>query len=304
MELVTVSPSTPIEWLHEVPVYRLRGQLLPLVWLDQLLGLAELSLPSSRPPSEAGQKLHVAVMKVDQLRYGLVIDEVLNSQEIVVKPIGASIKSIGAYSAATILGDGSVALILDVGGIARLADLVRDETGKAAVARGAGQVDALARTEADDSDRQPDQEGRSLLVCDITVDRQVGIPMEWVERLEELPRSQLQQLETGLVASYRGGILPIQVLVDGPPPIPATGRKSEAAMEPTVQIVVCSKENHRVGVLVERVLDIVPCAEVVGSAGGEDAGPFEAGLRTDQMTLVQGRVLEVMNFENMMTGAR
>ena len=123
MEVITVGSTAPIEKLHNIPVYRLRDRLLPLVWLDQSCG----STRKIRHAQErASDGLLVTVLQVDGLRYGLVIDEVLNTHEIVVKPIGASIKSIGVYSAATILGDGSVAMILDVGGIARLGGLLSD----------------------------------------------------------------------------------------------------------------------------------------------------------------------------------
>ena len=117
LEVIAVGPESKIERLHNLRVYRLRDRLLPLVWLDQIL-----QLDGNRGDAKSeSENTPVAVLQVEDQRFGLVVDEVLNTHEIVVKAIGTGIKSIDAFSAATILGDGSVAMILDVGGIARLA---------------------------------------------------------------------------------------------------------------------------------------------------------------------------------------
>ena len=105
-EVVTVGSNTQVEWVHDLPVCRLRECLLPLIWLDEVL---ECKSEKRRSPGDlfaqdGNKRYQVAVIQIEQLRFGLVVDEVLNSQEIVVKPLGASIKSIGATRQPRFLG--------------------------------------------------------------------------------------------------------------------------------------------------------------------------------------------------------
>ena len=113
-----------VEHIQDVPVYRLRGRLLPLVFLNRELGL------------EGGRKRedvdNIVVLRAGDGRFGLVVDEIDDSEEIVVKPLGKQLKGIACLAGATILGDGQVALILDVLGMAEMA-------GVASAAAGAGE---------------------------------------------------------------------------------------------------------------------------------------------------------------------
>ena len=117
-----------IEHVTGAPVYRLRGKLLPLVRLD------DDARAAGRQRSD--RDVYIAVLQAEGRRFGLVVDRVLNTEEIVVKPLAAQLKDIGVYAGATILGDGRVALILDVQSLARRASL--DVAGGAAGAPAAG----------------------------------------------------------------------------------------------------------------------------------------------------------------------
>ncbi len=114
-ELVHISPEqapAAIEWIENAPLYRLRGKLLPLVFLGGLLRPgSSLSAP---PPRDQ----FIAVLDTDGRRFGLVVDGLADPEEIVVKPLSAVLKAIGLYSGATVLGNGDLALILDPGAIA------------------------------------------------------------------------------------------------------------------------------------------------------------------------------------------
>jgi two-component system chemotaxis sensor kinase CheA len=276
LEVITAGATAPIEKLHNIPVYRLRDRLVPLVWLSEILGIGEGGFSSSRSQTDG---VPVAVLQVDGQRYGLVVDEVLNTHEIVVKPIGASIKAIGAYAAATILGDGSVAMILDVGGIARLGGLLSD-SGE----RVAEQLESEQQAEM--ISKSPSQQG-TLLVCEVGGGRQVAIPLGMVERLEELPVSQFEQTDSGIAASYRGTVLPI-VLVGGPAfwDRLSTGDSSDAS----VHVVVHRRADKLIGAAVQRIVDVVPAEAVVDTASVEKPGGAVIG-----MTLARGRVLEVLD---------
>lgn len=296
-EVISVGGTTPIERVHDVPVCRLRDRLLPLVQLDQLLGMKEPSESIGHPERSTSP---VAVLKVDQFRYGLVIDEVLNTHEIVVKPIGASVKSIGAFAAATILGDGSVALILDVGGIAKLGGLLGEDPEK--------QLRGLRRIESNpdmqlladlaSADIASDPTLESLLVCEIGEGRRLGIPTELVERLEEIQATDIEQMDFGLVASYRGAVLPIMTPGDSSHlPLVGKGQSPSQDTPKSVHVVVLRLGDELVGAVVQRVVDIVAVSRVTES-GGSDSGT--GGLkRYRRSTVLNGQLLEIMDLNRL-----
>src|SRR5262249_56894986 len=106
-----------IEMVHGVPVHRLRGRLLPLVYLDRELQLNEES------PDTAGQDaVNIVVLQADDRQFGLVVDQVNDTEEIVVKPLSKQLKGVSTFAGATIMGDGRAALILDALGLAQRAN--------------------------------------------------------------------------------------------------------------------------------------------------------------------------------------
>ena len=113
-EIVTLQSGAVdgIEMIGTVPVYRLRGELLPLVVLTDVLQMPQ-SAPSER------QSAQILVLQAVGHRFGLIVDRVRNTEEIVVKPLHKLLNRLAVYSGATIMGDGRVALILDVVGVAR-----------------------------------------------------------------------------------------------------------------------------------------------------------------------------------------
>ena len=140
----------------------------------------------------------IAVLQADGRRFGLVVDRVLNTEEIVVKPLGGQLKAIGLYAGATILGDGKVALILDVQALARRA--LRTETTE----RGQEAArEASAPAAASETDRQ------RLLLAAIGGGRRVAIPLDTVTRLEEVRADAVEHVGSREVVQYRGAILPM-----------------------------------------------------------------------------------------------
>jgi two-component system chemotaxis sensor kinase CheA len=112
-----------IELVHGAPVYRLRGNLLPLVYLEQLL---KVSTPASASGNAAERVMHIVVLQVGEQQFGLVVDEVNDTEEIVVKPLDKRLNGLQAFAGATIMGDGQIALILDVLGLAQLAGVAAE----------------------------------------------------------------------------------------------------------------------------------------------------------------------------------
>jgi two-component system chemotaxis sensor kinase CheA len=226
LELVFIDgQSTKIEYASGAPVYRLRGKLLPLVRLDRALGL------------EVGgdQGVYIMVLQADGRRFGLVVDRVLNTEEVVVKALNTRFKDIGMYAGATILGDGKVGLILDVSSLARRSHLAQDSEREnvTGAARGSGAVGT----------------GERLLVTAVG-ERRVAIPLDTVTRLEEFPRDRIEHAGSREVVQYRGQILPLVRLSH------LLGAYGEELEGDTVSVVVYSEGGRSVALVVDRIVDI------------------------------------------------
>jgi two-component system chemotaxis sensor kinase CheA len=240
LELVFIDgQSTKIEYASGAPVYRLRGKLLPLVRLDRALGL-EVG---------ADQGVYIMVLQADGRRFGLVVDRVLNTEEVVVKALNSRFKDIGLYAGATILGDGKVGLILDVSSLARRSHLTADteresHTGTSRASTGAGT-------------------GERLLVTAVG-DRRVAIPLDTVTRLEEFPRDRIEHAGSREVVQYRGQILPLLRLSH------LLGAYREEPEGDTVSVVVYSEGGRSVALVVDRIVDIAENSAIARRDAEED----------------------------------
>jgi two-component system chemotaxis sensor kinase CheA len=226
-ELVYLDGQTGrvVEHAMGAPVYRLRGKLLPLVYLDDTLGLAR--------DGEHDTDVYVAVLQAEGKRFGLVVDRVLNTEEVVVKPLTSRFKDIGVYAGATLLGDGRVALILDVASLARRAHL--------AAGGERADVDTTVRRGGGNADR--------LLIAGVG-DRRVAIPLDMVTRLEEFPVERIERTGSREVVQYRDQILPVLRLSH------LLGAY-ETEPGPTVPVVVYTENGRSVALAVEKIIDIV-----------------------------------------------
>jgi two-component system chemotaxis sensor kinase CheA len=235
-----------IELVHGTPVYRLRGRLLPLVYLDRELGLA------TGPGNGVNRAtpINIVVLQAEDRQFGLIVDEISDTQEIVVKPLGKQLKGISAYSGATIMGDGRVALILDVLGIAQ----------KAKVLAEVHEVIADAGLNAAGVEGLRDQ--HTLLLAENGLEGRVAIPLSMVARLEEFPRSVVERAGSQEVMQYRGQIIPL-VRLSGI--IPADTDVEMQANARSVQVVVYSEGGHTMGLIVDRIVDIVEERAVIES---------------------------------------
>ncbi|WP_327008651.1 chemotaxis protein CheW [Dactylosporangium sp. NBC_01737] len=214
-----------VEHAMDAPVYRLRGKLLPLVYLDDTLGLHR--------DGEHDKDVYVAVLQAEGKRFGLVVDRVLNTEEVVVKPLTSRFKDIGVYAGATLLGDGRVALILDVASLARRAQLAAGVEPK----------------DADTTVRRGGGNGGRLLIAGVG-DRRVAIPLDMVTRLEEFPVERIERTGSREVVQYRDQILPVLRLSH------LLGAY-ETEPGPTVPVVVYTENGRSVALAVEKILDIV-----------------------------------------------
>lgn len=216
-----------IERVQDAHVYRLRGQLVPLLSLGELLGLGAGILDEAMRSERDGTLL---VINADGKTFGLVVDEVADSEEIVVKPLGALVGDLGVFGGATILGDGRVALILDPLGLAQRAALA--EEGRAVTGT------MLA------SDDELPAESDSLLVCLEDEGRRVAFPLAQVARLEEVAPEEVERSHGRPVVQYHGRLLPLV-------------NAGAGAGMPLMHVVVRDTAGGPVGVVVREVLDVV-----------------------------------------------
>jgi len=260
-ELVHVPPSqagTAIEWIENAPLYRLRGKLLPLVFLDRLL------TPNGDHKKATERDNFIAVLDADGRRFGLVVDGLADPEEIVVKPLSAVLKDIGLYSGATVLGNGDLALILDPGSIALKAGVTMSEE----------EAQLAVGHEAEAGD----QKNLEYLLVE-AAERQAAVPLADVLRIEQLPVSRIEYIGYRPVLNFEGQLLPVE---------DTGGVLASVQGNPDAQIivVVCREGNRHVGIAVSHVLDV--------AAGGD---LFEAGTvqRTGGVTLLKNRVTGVVD---------
>jgi two-component system chemotaxis sensor kinase CheA len=260
-ELVHIPPrqaATAIEWIDGAPLYRLRGKLLPLVFLDRLL------MPGVDHKTTTERDNFIAVLDPDGRRFGLVVDGLADPEEIVVKPLSAVLKDIGLFSGATVLGNADLALILDPGSIAVKAGIAMREEEIARAAEGETEAEAAKSPEY-------------LLVE--AAGRQAAVLLSDVLRIEQLPLSRIEYIGYRPVLNFEGQLLPVE---------DSGGVLAAAEGNPKAQIivVVCREGNRHVGIAVSHVLDV---------AGGGDL--FEAGTtqRTSGVTMLKNRVTGVVD---------
>jgi two-component system chemotaxis sensor kinase CheA len=233
-----------IEMVHGVPVHRLRGRLLPLVYLSR-----ELKLEKESDTSGLDDAVNIAVLQADDRQFGLVVDEINDTEEIVVKPLRKQLKSLKTFAGSTIMGDGKIALILDVMGLAQRAGVL------AAVPE-----HGITGTSAAATDRAVEKH-RYLLFAGPGGSR-MAMALDTLARLEELPAADVEKAGTQWVAQYRGQILPLINLEFALQE--RRKKRQEASLQANtasatapLQVLVCDYQGRSVGLVVEQILDIV-----------------------------------------------
>ena len=260
-ELVHISSeqaATAIEWIENVPLYRLRGKLLPLVFLDRLL------MPGVEHKAASERDNFIAVLDPDGRRFGLVVDGLADPEEIVVKPLSAVLKDIGLFSGATVLGNAELALILDPGAIALKAGVAMREEEPAYAVEGEPGAGAV--------------KGLEYLLVEAS-GRQAAVPLTDVLRIEQVPLKRIEYIGYRPVLNFEGQLLPVE---DSGGVLAALEGNPEAQ----IIVVVCREGNRHVGIAVSHVLDV--------AAGGD---LFQAGTarRTGGVTLLKNRVTGVVD---------
>ena len=262
---------TEIESVHGVPVYRLRGRLLPLVYLSEELKLAK------QAGNQAGEDeaTNIVVLQANDHPFGLVVNEINDSEEIVVKPLSKQLRALKIFAGATIMGDGKVALILDVVGLAQNANIFSEARDQALAEKTA---EVLAGQDQNQTEKQ------TFLLFAGPDDSRMAIPLSTVARLEEFPAKNVEKSGGEWVIQYRGKILPLLRLDVVLEERRERVRHARKNIQPDpLQVLVCHDEGRTIGMVVDRILDIVEDrAEVKSPATRE--GILYAVVINDRVT--------------------
>jgi two-component system, chemotaxis family, sensor kinase CheA len=253
--------KTGIELVQGAPVHRLRGQLLPLVYLNRALELG-----ASARPSDA---VNIVVLRADERQFGLIVDEVNDTEEIVVKPLGKQLKGLNTFAGATIMGDGQVALILDPVVLGRRANILSDQRERSEVA-----VQGRAG-------EQPKIDTETLLLLQSGANL-IALPLSCVWRLEEFSIDAVELAGLQEVVQYRGKIMPLMRIAET-----LYQASQRDCREKALQVVVYAEDQLQVGLIVDHILDIVEEALVL------EPKAARPGIRG--AAVVQKKVVDVMD---------
>ena len=261
-----------IELVQGVPVYRLRGRLLPLVYLNRELKVA------SRNTSNAEDSVpNIVVLQAEDRQFGLIVDEINDTEEIVVKPLSKQLKGIKTFAGSTIMGDGRVALILDVLGVAQVSNVVSEARTRALAEKEAGQAANLGTRQ-------------TLLLFSGPDEGRMAVPLDSVGRLEEFHVSTVERTGASAVVQYRGEILPLLFLSELLQERRKHFRHSSKVLSEAgdrLQGIVYVHEGNRIGLVIDKILDIVDEVVQVKSAASRFGVLYTA--------VIQGRVTELLD---------
>ncbi len=253
LELVRVDEETrnQIEVIRGSHFYRLRGVLLPLLYLNEVLAL--------QPPKVSEDDIYskgtnIVVLRAGDHSFGLVVDTVNDSEEIVVKPLSRQLKDLSYLAGATILGDGRVALILDVLGVAQEGGLSGDEHPDTGLMV---EADALIDDE---------EHSMTMILFSMNEEDRYAIPLSEVARLEEFDVDKIEQSAGQDVIQYRSDLLPLVRLGD------ALGVMTSGEENDRIPVIVFSRHEKSIGVIVGRIIDIVESEMQLHSTPSEKVG--------------------------------
>ncbi len=230
VELVRVEKSV-IEYVQGIPVFRLRGNILPLLNLKEILGIQN--------SVDNDGAIYIVVLNSDTHNFGMIVDEILDTADIVVKPLAKFLKTISVYSGATVLGDGNVAFILDVLGIAQ------KHLGTGAHA----DLRSLSDKYSDIATNE--LEMREYVLVNLGSKTKHAIPLNFVSRMEEVKTSSIELSGVQRVIRYRGGILKIVSLNE------VFGYQHSKKDSEITQLIVAVVDENLYGFEVDQIIDVL-----------------------------------------------
>ena len=258
VELVraTANGELKVEKIKDTPVLRLRNKLLPLVSLRE-----KLELGDGKETIE--NDTFIVVTQVGTYNFGIMVDRVFDTEEIVVKPVAPILRHISMFSGNTILGDGSVIMILDPNGIAEASGQIGiSDGGEAADARGA-------------KSRGHGEEAVPLLLFRTTSGVPMAVPLALVARLEEIEKKAIERSNDRWVVQYRGQLMPLIAM--------SPEQDMSIAKDGRQPVLVFSDRDHAMGLMVDEIVDIVE-AKLNVDLAAEQPGRIGSAIIAGQAT--------------------
>ena len=272
--------SKGLEKIQNAPVYRLREELLPLVWLGAELKIAGHDCNGTTTNSD--EPANIVVLLANDRKFGLVVEEVNDTHEIVVKPLGEQLRGLPMFAGATIMGDGIVVLILDVVELALHANVLAE-------------LRDPNQTKKEILSLPPVEEKQTLLLFAGSDDARMAVKLTQVSRLEKFPCSSVERTGNQVVVQYMKKILP---LVNISTLLPE--RRFKKRMKPridaneTIQVIVYAQGGWSVGLIVEDIIDTVEQSLV-------DMYPASRKGALASM-VIDGRITEILDLDVLCAG--
>lgn len=265
VELVRVERNA-IEFVQGRKIYRLRGNILPLLEMKEVLG-------KESDDGKSDEALNIVVLNSEKHVFGLIVDEILDTADIVVKPLARFLKSISIYSGATVLGDGNVAFIMDVLGIAQKHFGTAEHS------------EEMAINEKYSHHSHSQEELREYVLIKLGSATKHALPLGTVNRMEEFKTSGIELSGHQRVVRYRGGILRILCLNE------LLGYPQSTEIREITQVIVTKFGNQIVGLEVDQIIDVLSTRDPLAESFSENVY-IEGNLVTASEIIV---VLDVEN---------
>lgn len=271
-ELILIQPGKKsekrIDFIQTHPVLRLRDQLLPLVRLVDILGVADEQSGENRDRyayfAGEGQTFRILVIQSGSLRYGLLVDAVYDTEEILVKPVPRVLRTCGCYSGVTVLGDGRIAMIIDPESIRVKANLCEPQQHRGKASDHSMAVGVVS-------------EQQYLLLFKCTGGETLGIDLSMVSRVEEVGISRIQKIGSKLYFSFRGQSIRI---IRPEHYLPISKRKS---LSSKCYVILPKFVKHAIGIIAEEICDVVLTRVQLDTTGVSGPGVIGSTLVEDQI---------------------
>lgn len=257
--------SERIDTLYNIPVLHLRGNILPLVYLNKVFRFDD-NVPVSVPKNIQIDTIYIVVINIDEYHFGLVVDSIEDTEDIVVKPLGKQLKDVSIFTGATILGDGKISLIIDTIALAIQAGVTP-------------QVQKRFNTTLIDDN----EERVSVLLFEGVENARMGIFLTLANRLEEFALQDIKIVGAQKVIQYSNTIVPLidlnEVFLGAP----------KTLSDSVIQVVVITLNNHNYGLIVNSIIDIVEEPLKIQGASTR--------LGVKMLATIQNEITEILDIE-------
>ena len=255
-------------------VLRLRGNLVPLISLQSGLNIPKAEKEKERKEvdgEEHSENMQILIVKAGFHRVGIIVDAILESEEIVVKPMPDYLSALKSFSGTTILGDGTVSMIMDITGFINKNELILQDSGSPERRTGRRHIG---------EDGESLHESQSLLIFDNGSEENFAFALPWIQRVDQIQTSSIQHIGSKEYVNHRGAQMRLLRLEDYLPI-----QHPEIASE-EVSVIIPKNANVPVGILINKVIDTRNEAFDMEKAVIDSEGILGSTLINGKITLI------------------